>query len=291
MPEKSVSVIIPCYNEETTIGDIVRNIRALYPTFEVIVVDDASSDQSENASHEAGAMVLRHPYNKGNGASIKTGIRSASGDILVFMDGDGQHDPADIEKLLMKFPDYDMVVGARSIGQQSNIFRGIGNIICNSFASYVAKFQVKDLTSGYRAVKADVAKKFLYLLPNQYSYPTTSTLYVLRTGRSLHYVPINASSRKGGKSSIRIFRDGVRFLLIIIKICVLFSPFRVFLPLSLIFFLLGFLRYLYTFITINQFTNMSALLISTAVLVFLIGLVSEQICQISYEKCEDGHVR
>jgi glycosyltransferase involved in cell wall biosynthesis len=291
MKNPPVSVIIPCFNEENTIGEIVQNVRSLYPDYEIIVVDDGSSDQTEKMAIDAGAIAVRHPYNIGNGASIKSGIRKASGEIIVFMDGDGQHDPEDLPKLLKNFPEFDMVVGARSMNQQSNLMRGFGNIICNSFASYVAKFNVKDLTSGFRAVKANVAKKFLYLLPNQYSYPTTSTLYILRTGRSLKYVSINAQHRKSGKSNIHIFRDGVRFLLIIVKICVLFSPLRVFLPLSAIFLTFGMVRYFYTYITINQFTNMSALLISTSVLVFLIGLVSEQICQIAYERSEKEHVR
>jgi glycosyltransferase involved in cell wall biosynthesis len=282
----SVSIVIPAYNEAQNIGEVVSRVCSQYPTYEVIVVDDGSSDKTAEKARMAGAKVYQHPYNIGNGAAVKTGIRRAQGDILVFMDADGQHDVKDIGKLLAYVSEYDMVVGARSMEQQASLFRGVGNYLCNVAASYVAKFKVKDLTSGFRVVKSSVAKRFLYLLPNGYSYPTTSTLYILRTGRSLKYIDINVSARRSGKSSIKFFRDGVRFFLIITKICTLFSPFRIFLPTSLFFFLVGLSYYIYTYLTWQRFTNMSALMFTTAIIVFMIGLVSEQICQIVYERSE-----
>lgn len=282
----TISVIIPCFNEENTIGDIVKKILSLYPEYEIIVVDDGSSDRTEKIAKDAGAITIRHPYNIGNGAAIKTGIRNATGDILVFMDADGQHEPDDISLMIEAISDYDMVVGARSMEQQATIFRGVGNYLCNIVASYVAKFKVRDLTSGFRCVKSSLARQFLYLLPNQYSYPTTSTLYILRTGHSLKYVDIKVSSRLAGKSNIKIFRDGIRFFLIITKICTLFSPFRIFLPVSFFVFIIGLCYYLYTYFAWGRFTNMSALMFTTAIIVFMIGLVSEQICQIVYERGE-----
>ncbi len=283
----SISIIIPAYNEAQTIGDLVSKIRAIYPDFEIIVVNDGSTDDSAAMAQDAGALVYSHPYNIGNGAAIKSGIRIASGDILVFMDGDFQHDPKDIGKMLEYFPDYDMVVGARSMGDQASLGRALGNKIYNWLASYVAKFTVQDLTSGFRAVKADIARQFLYLLPNTYSYPTTLTLGVLRNGRSLKYIPIHIQKRKTGKSNISLFRDGVRFFMIITKICTLYSPMRIFLPVSLVMFLLGLGNYIYTLTAFGRFTNMSALLFVTSVLIFMMSLISEQICQMRVERSEE----
>jgi glycosyltransferase involved in cell wall biosynthesis len=281
-----ISVIIPVYNEAQTIGKVVSDIKTQYPHMEIIVVDDGSQDNTFSIADQSGAFVISHPYNIGNGAAIKSGIRHASGDILVFMDGDGQHSPADIESLLKQFPNFDMVVGARRRGQQL-WGRALGNRFYNWLASYVAKFKVEDLTSGFRAIKADIARQFLYLLPNTYSYPTTLTLGVLRSGRSVKYVPINVLKRQSGKSKINHFRDGVRFFMIITKICTLYSPFRVFLPVSFFTFLLGISYYAYTFLAWGRFTNMSALLFTTSVLIFLLGLVSEQITQIKYDSSEN----
>ena len=282
-----ISVIIPCYNESQTIGQLVNNISKLYPDFEIIVINDDSTDDTSIAAKEAGATVFNHPYNIGNGAAIKSGIRQAKGEILVFMDGDGQHDPKDIARLIEYMPDYDMVVGARFIRSQASVGRALGNKIYNWLASYVAKFKIQDLTSGFRAVKSDLARQFLYLLPNTYSYPTTLTLSVLRSGRPLQYIPIKVKNRKTGKSNIGLFKDGVRFFMIIVKICTMYSPFRIFLPVSFTTFLIGFCYYLYTFFLWGRFTNMSALLFTTSVVIFMMGLISEQVCQMRFEKSEE----
>jgi glycosyltransferase involved in cell wall biosynthesis len=284
MNAAKVSVILPAFNESAAIKGIVSNVRKMYPQFEVIVIDDGSSDDTAAEAEKAGAKVYSHPYNIGNGAAVKSGIRIASGDVLVFMDGDGQHDPAEIEKLLEYMPEYDMVVGARSIANQASLGRALGNKIYNWFASYVAKFSIKDLTSGFRAVKINIARNFLYLLPNTYSYPTTLTLGVLRSGLSVKYVPIKTKKREGGKSNIKIVGDGVRFFMIITRICTLFSPMRVFLPVSFFMFLLGVVNYIYTFLTRSRFTNMSVFLFVTAIVIFMMSLISEQICQMRFER-------
>ncbi len=287
MSTAEVSVIVPACNESQSIGQVVNRLVTLYPDFEIIVVDDGSTDLTASVAKDAGATVYRHPYNIGNGASVKTGIRLASGRILVFMDGDSQHDPSDIQKMLPYFPRYDMVVGARPLSQQASWRRALGNKVYNWLASYVAKFHVPDLTSGFRAIKSDIARHFLHLLPNTYSYPTTLTLGALRDGRSVKYIPINVGSRKTGKSKIRIFRDGVRFFMIITKICTLYSPFRIFLPVSFLMFLLGLSYYVYTYILWKRFTNMSALLFTTSILIFMLGLISEQICQMRFDRGGD----
>jgi len=233
----------------------------------------------------AGARVVRHPYNIGNGAAVKTGIRNAVGDLVVLMDGDGQHDPEDIKKLLAAARDYDLVVGARSGESQASLGRRFANWCYNRLASYVAKFHIKDLTSGFRVFHRETVMQFLPLFPNSFSYPTTSTLAYIRSGHTVKYVPIKAH-RRTGKSKIRIVQDGTRFIIIILRIATLFSPLRVFLPVSAFFFLTGVSYYTYTFLVWHSFTNMSALLLSMSVMVFLLGMVSEQITQLYYNRVE-----
>lgn len=284
MKTSNLSIIIPAFNEELTIADVVKKVRSLFPDTEIIVINDGSEDNTARIAQDAGAIVFNHPYNIGNGAAIKSGIRTATGEVLVFMDGDGQHDPEDIVAMLTYFPDYDMVVGARSGSGQASIGRAFGNTLYNWFASYVTKFAVKDLTSGFRAVKSDIARSFLYLLPNTYSYPTTITLGVLRNGNSVKYIPIKTKKRLQGKSHIRLFRDGVRFFMIITRIATMYSPMRVFLPVSFTLFALGMLRYIYTLITEGRFTNMSAFFFVSSVTIFMMSLISEQVCQMRYER-------
>ena len=281
--ETKVSIIIPVYNEAGNIENLVSEIKALYPEYEIIVINDGSTDHTAAEAQRAGAKVFSHPYNIGNGAAIKSGIRVATGDILVFMDGDGQHNPEDITKLLEQLPKFDMVVGARSIGDQASLSRAFSNKIFNWFASYVAKFPIKDLTSGFRAVKSNVVRNFLYLLPNTYSYPTTLTLGVLRSGMSVKYVSINTRKRKSGKSNIKPV-DGIRFFMIITRICTLFSPMRIFLPVSFAMFFIGVANYIYTYIMLNRFTNMSVFMFVASIIIFMMSLISEQICQMRFER-------
>jgi glycosyltransferase involved in cell wall biosynthesis len=289
--EKSLSVILPARNEALSVGQTVSAIRAQYPDAEVIVVDDGSTDATAQAAEAAGAWVIRHPYGMGNGAAVKTGARAACGEILVFMDADGQHNPADVPRLLAKLAEgYDMVVGARDRSSQASVGRGIANRFYNRLASYMTGHQVLDLTSGFRAVRADKFREFLYLLPNGFSYPTTITMAFFRSAYPVAYVPIHAA-RRVGKSHLRPLSDGVRFLLIIFKIATLFSPVKLFAPVAALFFLLGIGYYGYTFATEHRFTNMSVLLLSASVIVFLIGLVSEQITALMYAKSADSASR
>jgi len=281
--EFRVSIIIPVFNEAGTIEKVISDIRVLYPNYEIIVINDGSTDSSADEAARAGAKVFSHPYNIGNGAAAKSGIRVATGDILVFMDGDGQHDPQYIAELLKYFPAYDLVVGARSTADQASFGRAVGNTLYNWFASYVAKYPIKDLTSGFRAVKSEVARNFLYLLPNTYSYPTTLTLGVLRSGMSINYVPISIQKRRAGKSNIK-FSDGIRFFMIITRICTLFSPMRIFLPVSFAMFSVGVLNYLYTYLMQNRFTNMSVFMFVGSIIIFMMSLISEQICQMRFER-------
>lgn len=283
---RTVTIVLPAYNEEQSIGLTIKAIRELYPEIEILVVDDGSTDQTRDEAITAGANVMKHPYNIGNGAAIKTGLRYASGEWVLMMDADGQHDPADIEKLLQYKDEFDMVVGARSKASKTSVHRDLANKVYNWLASYVTRFKVEDLTSGFRLVKNDTVNKFIYLLPNTFSYPSTLTMAYLRSGRSIKYVPIATKARKG-KSKIKLFRDGIRFFLIITKIATLFSPFRIFLPVSFLFFGTGIGYYCYTYLTQHRFTNMSALLLSSAIIIFMMGLVSEQISQMRYDRVED----
>ncbi len=286
-----LSIVIPAYNEATNLPDLIRQIHdvlgGLEREYEIVVVDDSSSDDTPQIAADAGVRVISHPYNMGNGAAVKTGIRGATGEVIVLMDGDGQHKSEDIPRLLDAAEEYDLVVGARTAKSHAGFHRFAGNTIYNWLASYVTKFRIEDLTSGFRAVNRKAALRYLYLLPNTFSYPTTMTMAFLRSGLSLKYIPIEAAVRgAGSKSKIRLFSDGARFLLIIIKIATLYSPLRVFLPLSTALFLTGSGYYLYTFLTIHRFTNMSMLLFMSSIIIFMLGLVSEQISQLRMDRSE-----
>ena len=289
-----ISVIIPAFNEGIVIGDVIKNIRAvvnkLDKNHEIIVIDDGSVDNTVQSARDAGAVVIQHPYNIGNGAAVKTGIRHARGKILVTIDGDGQHDPNDIIKLVNQIGPYDMVVGSRNSESDTAAHRDVANMVFNSLATYISGRKIEDLTSGFRAVKAHIARQFVYLLPNQFSYPSTITLSIVRAGYSLGYESIRFSRRdEKTKSKIRPLQDGLRFLMIILKIAVFYAPLKIFVPLSIFIFLLG-VSYglMRIFVLSAPYGQTSALLISTAVLTFLVGLVSEQIAQLRFDRSESN---
>lgn len=288
MKTDNFEILIPAYNESATIAEVVRDIRAVLGSqVRVTVIDDGSEDETAIKAQQAGALVIRHPYHIGNGASVKTGLRHARCDVVVLMDGDGQHAALDIPILLEQIGRYDMAVGARDFSRIS--FRNFANVFYNCFASYVASFKIVDLTSGFRAVKRKTVMPFLYLLPNGFSYPTTLTLAFLKNARPLAYVKIGASARSKGKSKIRPVTDGVRFVLIILKIATFFSPLRVFLPMSIFFFSSALIYYGYTYLAYRRFTNMSALLFTTSLLMFALGLISEQVSQLRMDRTEDEY--
>ena len=278
-----ISIVIPARNEAVSLRLMLPRLVELMNYAEIVVVDDGSTDDTCAVCAESNVKRLFHPYPKGNGAAIKTGARAAHGEIIVFMDADGQHQPEDIPALLDKLAEgYDMVVGARKSGSHAGAHRAVANDVFSRLASWMVMHPIEDLTSGFRAVRAGKFRKFLYLLPNGFSYPTTITMSFFRAGYGVAYVPIH-TPRRIGKSHIRPLRDGVRFLLIIIKIGTLYSPQRLFLPISASFFLTGLGYYLYTYMYVGRFTNMSALLFISAIFTFLIGIVSEQISALHYK--------
>lgn len=282
-----ISVVLPAKNEAEGLARTLPALREQWPQAEVIVVDDGSTDATAAVAAEHGARVLSSPYSMGNGAAIKRGARAATGEVIVFMDADGQHSAAHMGLLLDKLAEgYDMVVGARDSSGQANLHRGFANAFYNRLASWMTGHAILDLTSGFRAVRADKFREFLHLLPNGFSYPTTSTMAFFRSAYPVAYVPIPVAKRVGTNSHIRPIKDGIRFLLIIFKIATLYSPLKLFLPSSFAFFMLGVGYYGYTFLTMHRFTNMSMLLFSAAVIVFLIGLVSEQITSLIYGKAQ-----
>ena len=279
-----VSVVLPAKNEAGGLPRTLDGLKSLMPDAEIIVVDDGSTDATPEIAEARGARVIRSPYSMGNGAAIKRGARAAHGDVIVFMDADGQHDASCIPGLLQKLDEgYDMVVGARDWDGQAGVSRGLANTFYNWLATRMTGFAVKDLTSGFRAVRAEKFREFLHLLPNGFSYPTTSTMAFFRSAYPVAYVPIPVAKRIG-RSHIRPLRDGVRFLLIIFKIATLYSPLKLFAPAAVSFFLIGLGYYGWTFATQGRFTNMSVLLFSAAVIIFLIGLVSEQITALTYRR-------
>jgi len=286
-----ISLLIPACNEAEIIADVVSGVRTalekLNRPYEILVIDDGSTDETALRAQNAGARVISHPYNIGNGAAVKTGIRQAKGDILVMMDGDGQHNPEYIAPMLEKIGRYDMVVGARTGDSESHFHRDVANSLYNLFASYICKRKIQDLTSGFRAVKAEIARQFVSMLPNSFSYPTTITMGVIHEGYSLTYMPIK-TNRRVGKSKIRLIADGSRFLLIILKIATLLSPMRVFLPVGLAIFLTGVGYGLFRFFVLgSSYGQTSAMLITMSVVVFMVGLVSEQVAQLRYDRSKN----
>ena len=280
----SLSIILPAKNEAPALAELLPRLRVAQPLAEIIVVDDGSTDDTRAICARNNVQCLTSPYSMGNGAAIKRGARMATGEILIFMDGDGQHDPADVVRLIEKLEQgYDMAVGARDWGSQAGVGRGLANTLYNWLATRMTGHAVADLTSGFRAVRANRFLEFLYLLPNGFSYPTTSTMAFFRSAYPVVYVPIKAAQRIG-KSHIKPIRDGARFLLIIFKIATLYSPLKLFVPTSALFFVLGAVNYAWTFVREGRLTNMSTLMWSAAVIVFLIGLVSEQITALMYRR-------
>ena len=279
-----LSIILPAKNEAAALAELLPRLRQAQPDAEIIVVNDGSTDDTPALCERNKVRSVRQPYSMGNGAAIKRGAREARGDLLVFMDADGQHDPALIDRLLKRLDEgYDMVVGARDWSGQAGVSRGLANTLYNWLASRMTGFAVKDLTAGFRAVRADKFREFLHLLPNGFSYPTTCTMAFFRSAYAVAYEPIPVAKRVG-KSHIRPLRDGLRFLLIIFKIATLYSPLKLFVPTSVMFFLMGLGYYAWTFVIQHRFTNMSMLLFSAAVIVFLIGLISEQITALTYRR-------
>lgn len=286
---RDISIILPAKNEAESLRILLPILRQHYPAEEIIVVNDGSGDHTAEICSQNHVTVVSHIYSMGNGAAIKTGARNASGDILVFMDADGQHNPADINRLIEKLnAGFDMVVGARQTDTHASLARKLGNSLYNRLASWMTGYPIKDLTSGFRAARAKHFKRFLYLLPNKFSYPTTITMAFFRSGLPVAYVPIQAINRQGNsKSHIRLFHDGFRFFIIILKIGALFSPMRFFLPISALLLMVGISYYGYTYINWGRLTNMSTILILSSLFTFLIGIVSEQISALHYKDIED----
>lgn len=288
-PFERTSVLIPAYEEEGSIVDVIEALRRLGGWKEIVVVDDGSRDRTAERAEAAGARVVRHPYNKGNGAAVKSALRAATGDFVLLMDADGQHDPAEALKLTDKLSEFDLVVGARSFGARASLSRGLGNAALNRFATLLAEFPVADLTSGFRAASRARMREFLHLLPNGFSYPATSTLAFIKAGYDVCFVPVDGKKRNtSSRSKMRPWREGWRFVMIVLRLVTLFSPLRVFVPMSLVFFALGFGYMVYTILTEVHVTNTSVLLITASAVLFLFGLLSEQIATLRFERRDEG---
>ena len=273
----AVSIVIPAYGEAAVIGDVIRGLIGAADWHEILVIDDGSRDDTAAEAAAAGATVIRHPYNKGNGAAVKTGIRAATGEFVLIFDADGQSPPTEAVRLVERLGVYDLVIAARSSRTQAGLLRRLGNGILNGLAGYLTGRHIPDLTSGFRGARRECLREFLHMLPNGFSTPTTTTLAFIKAGYNVTFEPVDAAPRAGGSSKIRLSRDGVKFLLIVLKIVTIFSPMRVFLPIAIVSFLGGSSYAAWTIAHQSKVTNSSVLLINLAVVVFLIGLVSEQV--------------
>jgi glycosyltransferase involved in cell wall biosynthesis len=277
-----VSVVIPACNEAGAIAEVVRELAALASWSEILVIDDGSTDDTAARASAAGARVLRHPYRKGNGAAVKTGVRASSGEYVLVVDGDGQHRPADALRLVARLGEYDLVVGARAPGTQAGLTRRAGNALLNGLASFLTERQIPDLTSGFRAARRECLVEFLHLLPNGFSTPTTTTMAFLRAGYNVAFEPVEARPRVGA-SKIRLSRDGPKFLLIMVRVMTIFSPLRIFLPIAVVSLLAGAAYGIYTVVDQGKIPNGAVLLIMFAVIVFLVGLVSDQVAALRFD--------
>jgi len=278
----ATSIVIPAFNEAATIGPLVTELRASASWHEILVIDDGSTDGTGDRAAAAGARVIHHPYNKGNGAAVKSGVRHATGQYILIMDADGQHRVSDAARLVSHLGAYELVVGARSGPSHANVVRRAGNYALNGIAGYLAERPIADLTSGFRAAKRECLLEFLHLLPNGFSTPTTTTLAFIKAGYSVRFEPVDAAQRQG-RSKIRLAPDGARFFLILLKVITIFSPLRIFLPVSAAAFVLGALYAVWTIVTQSHITNSSVLLILMSVVILLVGLVSDQISSLRFD--------
>jgi glycosyltransferase involved in cell wall biosynthesis len=282
-PDHSVTFVLPTCNEEG-VGEVVAELRRLYPDSPVLVIDDGSVDESAARARAAGAEVVRHPYNKGNGSAVKTGLRTARTEWVVLLDADGQHPAEEAGRLVEKLGEYDLVIGARDASAEVHWWRRGANTIFNALASYLAGTTIVDLTSGFRAARRAYMLEFIHLFPNGFSYPTTSTMSFLRAGYNVAFVPVRMRFREGGESKIQPLQDGSRFLLIILKMSTLYNPLKFFLPLSLAFAAIGTGYGLWTFAVSGKFANGAVLAFMMAIFTFLVGLISEQINALRTER-------
>lgn len=289
----SVSVVIPAHNEEATIGRVVRGVYAVLPEAEVIVVDDCSRDQTATLAEQAGARVIRRPVNIGNGAGIKTGVRAAHGDVVVVLDADGQHNPADIPTLLQHMQEFDLVIGERSRSGQQNTIRWLGNTLLNRLGSYLVEMDMRDLTSGFRAMRRSVMMEFIHLLPNKMSWPTTSALAFGKAGYHIKFIPIHVEPRRSGQSAQKLFRNGFRFTGIILRITTLFAPMRIFFPVSVSLWVLSIVSFVVSYLVTDpgrlRVPNSAVMLFVGAIVVFMFGLLAEQIAGLRFQRRETEH--
>jgi len=284
---EQLSILIPAFNEAATIGEIIPQVRQQYPDAEILVIDDGSTDETARLAEAATARVVRHPYNKGNGASVKTGLRNATREVVVIFDADGQHDAADIEKIVSQIGVYDLVVGARDENSQTDFGRRMYHHVLNMLATYLSGLRVPDATSGFRAARRKDLLQFIHLLPNGFSTPVTTSLAFIKAGYAVRFMPTTMLKRQGGVSKIKPVRDGTRFIIIAFRMSTMFAPLKLFLPVSVALFLIALL---YTIVDILFFThrlyitNSAVLLFTMALLIFLIGLVAEQIAALRFER-------
>ena len=279
---ESVSIIIPAYQEEEAIGQVVANVlrvaRELGCPYEVLVVDDGSTDNTGGAARYAGAQVLVHPYNRGYGAALKTGIRAATSRTVLFLDADGQHDPEDIRCLLAERKVYDMVVGARRRSQGAPLWRKPGKLFLGWLANNLTGRNIPDLKSGFRAIAREMALRFLPIMPDGFSFSTTSTIAAFRGGYKVQYIPIQVAHRVG-KSTVTMI-DGFKTIMLIIRIVTLFAPLRVFLPVSAATFVLGVGFVIQGYLSAGAASIKGIMVILASILFFLFGILVDQVTAI-----------
>ena len=297
-----LSVILPIFEEEATIKKLIDELFSTLGgadlSFEIIAVDDGSNDGTIDVlkqlkeTYTEDLIVAQHLENRGNGATLRTGISVASGDIVVTMDADGQHAPADILTLINHIPPYDLVIGARTESYSGSWYRNGANRFYNGFASWLTRKEIKDLTSGFRAMKRHAVTHFLSLFPDGFSAPTTTTMAFLKAGYNVNFVPIHVDQRTLGDSKIRLWSDGSRFVIIILRMIMLYDPMRIFMPTGIALTFLGVLSWLAGLWNAQRLVlpNSTILFFSSALLTWLLGLVSDQISNSRIQYHGDEHI-
>ena len=279
MDKSDITIVIPAYNEEKGIGNVLLNLKKLVSDYQLLVIDDGSTDNTFEIVKNSGVNVVCHKYNKGYGAALKTGLRNAKTSVVLYIDADGQHNPEDIDRIAEHIDEYDMVVGARTKKSTVSLLRRPGKKILSITANYLSGHQIPDLNSGFRAIKKNKAMEFMHILPNTFSFTTTITLAFLKSGYDVKYVPIQTIDRVG-TSKIKPFRDGFRFIMLIVRTITLFDPLKVFLPISIALFTIGMVYGLYTLISALNISDASVIMITASILIFFFGLLADQISSI-----------
>jgi glycosyltransferase involved in cell wall biosynthesis len=285
MKQSNISIIIPAFNEEEVIGSVVQSIHSAFPDSEIIVVNDGSTDNTAAELSKSGVIILNHDLNRGYGASLKTGARAARRDYVLFCDGDGQHSVEDVRRLMNECDGYDLVVGARKSDSHRPFLRRPGKFVMRKYSEFLAGTKIPDLNSGLRIFKRDTLMRYLHLMPDGFSFSTTSTFTMIKSNRKYKYIPITVQKRIG-KSSVRQLKHGPQALMLMLRLAVLFEPLKLFLWIAGILFILSLASLAIDMCSAGGFSDTTVILSIATIIIFMSGLLCDQVSAMRREKHE-----